>query len=272
MSTKWYEDHNRLWDYKSEKPKYINITKDKPIVWEDIKKQLPHVEVAYFAGGEPLLMDEHYECLQFLIDNNKTDVALAYNSNLSILKHKNYDLVALWGHFKKIDLGISLDEIENRGEYFRSGLNWENLNKNIETIMTSLPNVSIQINCTISMFNIGRIPQIHSYLFAKGIIDEFGFIFNTLQDPVRYRTQILPSNFKQKITKNLNLYLDLLKEKHPDKDWTHFESGLKNQLNFMNAEDYSYMMEEFKKVTLKLDQIRSESFTETFPEMSEFVN
>jgi MoaA/NifB/PqqE/SkfB family radical SAM enzyme len=271
LSTKWYEDYQKLWNFESKEPKLINATKDSPTLWEEIIDYLPQVEVAYFAGGEPLLMDEHYQTLEKLIEIGNTDITLQYNTNLSILKFKKYDLINIWKHFKEVELTVSLDDIETRGEYFRSGLDWEKLISNFKEVRKNFPHFYFQVNCTISLFNIHRIPEIHSALMDFGFIDSSGFNFNTLLDPPEYRTQVLTKRLKVQTTLKLKSYIDGLSKKYPNMDWSYFKGSLENQIHFMNSADLSQNIPDFKKMTLKLDQLRSENFSHVYPELSSLV-
>ena len=272
LSSSWYEDHQKLWDFKSEDKKLINLTDANPALWEEIEDSLEHIEIAYFAGGEPLMMEEHYQCLELLIAKGKTDVELHYNTNMSVLKFKKYDLLHLWKQFKKINLSISIDDIEARGEYFRSGLNWSKFVENVNKVQSELTNAVYEINCTLQIFNIHRIPQIHFYFYNKKIIDEYGFIFNTLQDPTEYRTQVLPKRFKESAEVKLKAYMGLLKQTHPDADWSEFFGTLISQINYMNSEDRTHLLENFQIQTERLDRIRSESFKDTYPELLEMLD
>jgi MoaA/NifB/PqqE/SkfB family radical SAM enzyme len=62
---------------------------------EELRPHLSQLEAIYFAGGEPLLMQEHYDILDFLIETKKTKTHLSYNSNLSILNYNNQNLLNL---------------------------------------------------------------------------------------------------------------------------------------------------------------------------------
>ncbi len=270
LSTKWYEDYQKLWDMKIDGPKLINAVKENKSTWEEIEAYLPHVEIAYFAGGEPLLMDEHYMCIERFIELGKTDVQLVYNTNLSILDFKKYKLIELWSQFKSINVGVSLDDIEERGEFFRSGLDWENFVSNFKKIKTNCPHIYFQVNVTISLFNIHRIPEIHRFLYESGFIDEFGLNLNTLLDPSEYRAQNLPKVDKLKIEKKLTLYISELKNKYPNKQWGALQSAVKNQIHFMKSQDEE-LGERFKSITLKLDNIRNESFEQTYPELKHLI-
>lgn len=271
LSTKWYEDHQKLWNLNSKTPKLINAAKDSPTLWAEVEQYLPHVEIAYFAGGEPLLMDEHYQCLDKFIELGKTDITLQYNTNLSILKFKNYDLIKLWKQFKNVDLNVSLDDIESRGEYFRSGFDWKKLIENFNIVKAECPHFYFQVNCTVSLFNIHRIPEIHSTLMKNLFIDERGFNFNTLLDPNEYRVQVLPKKMKNETTIKLKAYIASLLNNYPERDWSFFTSALENQIHFMNSADLSSKVGKFKELTTKLDLIRSEKFSETYPELAELV-
>ena len=226
------------------------------------------MKTAYFAGGEPLMMQEHYDCLDYLIEHNLVDVSLSYSTNLSVLRFKKYDLIDLWRKFKSVQLIVSLDEIGERGEYFRSGLEWTKFVENLSQIKEQLPHAKILINCTVSLFNINRLAEIHEYLFSNKFIDEKGFVLNTLVTPECYRMQVLPLNIKKKVRFKLLMYLKNLPRLFPEVDWGYLSIAISNQIKFMMKEDHSDLLKEFKDRTIKLDQIRGEDFQKVFPDLA----
>ncbi len=74
FSTKWYEDSETLGWKKL--PKTLSCVNNFEQWLEDHKDNLIDLKFAYFAGGEPMVQDEHYQFLQFLIDNGITNVEL----------------------------------------------------------------------------------------------------------------------------------------------------------------------------------------------------
>lgn len=271
LSTSWYEDHQKLWEFKSDEVKLVNDIQNYPSTKKELFEQLHNVKTAYFAGGEPLMMQEHYDCLEYFIENNLVDVSLSYSTNLSVLRFKNYDLLDLWKKFKSVQLIVSLDEVGERGEYFRSGLDWNKFIDNLNQIKTKLPHAKILVNCTVSLFNIYRLPEIHDFLFSRNFIDEKGFILNTLVTPECYRMQVLPKNIKKKISFKLLMYLKNLPRLFPDADWGYLSTAISNQIKFMMKEDKTELLKEFKNRTIKLDQIRGESFTDVFPDLASIL-
>ena len=92
--------YSSLWEAEDKK-QGINFTGDmmhdrNPTKFEEILEHVPYMEECYFAGGEPLVDDYHYYLLEALIEQGRTDVKLSYNTNLSKLKFKNYNVLELW--------------------------------------------------------------------------------------------------------------------------------------------------------------------------------
>src|ERR1051325_9408309 len=107
---------------------------DEEKFWESYERLLPHVGRMHFAGGEPLVMDEHYRVLDYLISIGKTDVTLSYNTNFSMLRYKKYNIVELWNKFKRVEVWASLDGMGEQGDYHRKGQRRHKIEENIRTV------------------------------------------------------------------------------------------------------------------------------------------
>ena len=71
-------------------------------IYTILDQQIDNVEEIYFAGGEPLIMDEHYYILEKLIAKGRRDVRLRYSTNLMKIKYKQWDNIELWRHFDSV--------------------------------------------------------------------------------------------------------------------------------------------------------------------------
>ena len=142
-SSAWFKDSEKISKFKNSSPQLEDYYTDSPDFWEYLDKIKDSVRYYYFAGGEPLLMDGHYKLLQWFIDNDKTDIELTYNTNLSTLNYKNHDVFELWKNFKNISLWPSVDGYKEHCEYGRTNFVWENFEKNLYT--KNLPNPDILI-------------------------------------------------------------------------------------------------------------------------------
>lgn len=235
-SSAWISDYKKLgWDIHYS-PKEINF--------DIISSQINNVEFISFAGGEPLLMDEHWRILDLLIDNNRM-VDLKYNTNLSVLSYKGKSVIDYWKKFKNIRVSPSIDEIGERAEIIRHGTIWNDIEKNINTII-SISNIVVQVHITVSVFNVFRLPYIIEYLRKLGVQN---FHLNMLSEPSYYHVSILPDINRHEIIQSLSIpfYLPVIHELKKPHD--------------------SNSMCQFLDITKKLDKIRNENTFEIIPEL-----
>ena len=70
----------------------INVDDGKGDVLNEIlDPSRAYFQLAYFAGGEPMITEEHYIIPQELIKKGKTNTTLRYNTNASTIRYKKYD-------------------------------------------------------------------------------------------------------------------------------------------------------------------------------------
>jgi radical SAM protein with 4Fe4S-binding SPASM domain len=119
-SSNWFEDAKAIGETAHETKVHRGV-KDFEGVMKQLEAILPDLEEIFFAGGEPLIMEEHYQLLQLFIKHGKTDVQLRYNTNFSRLSYKGEAVFDLWKHFSNVQVNASLDGEQERGEYQRKG-------------------------------------------------------------------------------------------------------------------------------------------------------
>jgi radical SAM protein with 4Fe4S-binding SPASM domain len=126
FSSSWYQDQVKLagpeWAKKNKTFNYAG--RSETDIWEQLVPHLDHVEQIYFAGGEPLMMEEHYNILDELERRGRFDVKLIYNTNFTQVKLKDRWVFDYWKKFKSVGVGASLDDMGSRAEYIRRGTNW----------------------------------------------------------------------------------------------------------------------------------------------------
>lgn len=269
LSSAWFEDHQTVYNYQSAENKVRSIAVNSSGFWEELKSIIPEADIIYFGGGEPLITKEHFEILSLLIDQKKFDVELRYNTNLSTLNYGQYNLSDLWSKFKKVDLSISIDDIGKRAEYYRHGTNWSVMEKNMEILKSRYPQINRDVNCTVNIFNVFYLPELIRYLFDSGFVEPARFHFNPLLDPDEYRIDVLPAELKEKVANKLTKFKIFIAGMGDE--YLKTEREIEKVIRFMMENDRSTTLPQFKQVTAKLDQIRGESFANTFPELSRFL-
>ena len=269
-SSRWYDDLVKLGHIPRDKNNKISITRiqfagrHEDDVWEQIQEHLPYVEHIYFAGGEPLIMEEHNRILRLLIDIDNTKVHLTYATNLTELKFKNESVLDLWKHFPKIGVTASLDDMEDRIALIRSGTDWAQVEQNIRDLKRECPHIDLMIGPTITAMNIWHICKFHRYMVDQNLIKPEDFNLNLLQAPLYYRVDILPMDVKLKLKQELEQHLDWLRPLDSlQRATVQFESVI----NLMMSADNSALLPEFWEVSDQLDSIRSENLVDVIPEL-----
>ena len=236
--------------------------------YEQLIEVLPITEHIYFAGGEPLLIDEHYKILQYLIDTNRAkDIELTYNTNFSKLKYKNISVLDLWQHFPRVMVGASLDGYGKQAEYIRKELVWADVESNRKLLKEKCPHVKFFVQVCVSVFNFSTLAETHRHYLESGFIaDEVDWNMNMLTDPDYYHVNITSEKYRKEIQQKYIAHVEWLKStgRNNETCLTRWNS----MINFLNGEQHHHNLEVFKRVTAGLDKFRHESFADTFPELT----
>jgi organic radical activating enzyme len=225
-------------------------------------KNIKHIEFIYFCGGEPLLLDYHYKLLQLLIDHDRTDVVIKYNSNCTQLNFKDQSIISFWKKFKSVNLGMSLDDCGPRGEYIRDGSNWNRIKENLLLIRKECPHVGLEWTPTIQIMNVLTIPDIHMELIKDNLIDAYGPIL--LTSPDYFSVEALPKEFKIRVEMVIDAHVKVISRLgRRFEEIRHFSDLIK----FMHGSNREDLLTKFREEILKKDKIRNQNFIEIFPEL-----
>jgi sulfatase maturation enzyme AslB (radical SAM superfamily) len=262
FSSNWWEDKAALYGSVGH-DKFLHVGKDKEDIWNQMQPHLPYIEQIYFAGGEPLIMEEHYRLLKWLVENNRTDVRLIYNTNFSELKFKKQNVLEWWKKFDSVSVGASLDAMGPRAEYMRKGTIWSDIEDNRKQMLEICPHVDFYVSATVSMFNVNHITDFHREWANRGLINAQDFNINILHGPNYYRCDILPQQFKDIAIKKIEDIIEWLKDKD---HLTRATNGYKGLINFLNSANNANLLKQFFEITDQLDTLRKEKFEDVFPE------
>jgi hypothetical protein len=266
FSSSWYQDQAKLagpeWRGNNVPLNYAGQTETD--MWEQLLPHIDYVEQIYFAGGEPLMMDEHYRILDELERRGRFDVRLIYNTNFTTTKLKDRSVFDYWRKFDSVAVGASLDAMGSRAEYIRKGTDWAVVEDNRRRMIETCPRVDFYISPTLSIMNAWHLPDFHRAWVDQGLIKAQDLNVNILQDPVHYRIDIAPIKYKQRLRVKFEEHLDWLKPlDHLNRATVGFESAI----NFMMATDNTHLLENFWKKTHRLDDIRRERWLDYVPEL-----
>jgi radical SAM protein with 4Fe4S-binding SPASM domain len=268
FSSQWYQDQAKLiggdWAKKNKVLNYAGRTETD--MWEQLLPHLDYVEQIYFAGGEPLLMEEHYNILEELVRRGRFDVRLIYNTNFTHTELKGRSVFEYWRQFQSVSIGASLDAMGARAEYIRKGTDWNTVERNRREMQRVCPQVDFYISPTLSIMNACHVPDFHRTWADMGLIRAQDLNVNILQDPEYYRIDIAPVAYKTKLVEKYKKHLEWLQGKDQLQRAT---VGFQSAIKFLTSTDNSQLIPTFRTKTKELDQIRNESILDVIPELKD---
>ena len=247
----------------------VNIAKENNY-WENLQKYLPDVEEVYWAGGEPLITNEHYKILDDWIATGKTDVRLRYTTNFSNMRYKSKSIYGYWEQFDDVQVSASLDANGTRAEFMRTGTDWQQTERNRIEMIERVPHVHFEITPTISLYNVWNFPDFHMDWVERGLVDIDKCRLNVLTGPDFMRIDHIPEDFKRELRAK---YIDYKKWAYErcngDKDKVREVLGhIDSVIQFMNIGSYdNQQLKKFFENNHRLDVHRKEDFWNVFPEL-----
>ncbi len=249
-SSKWFEDAKKL-NRALEDKSLIKAFADNSELEKQLGNYIESAQEFYFAGGEPLLMEEHQWVLNKLIEKKNFSCLLRYNTNLTSLYQFEKNLIDLWKPFKQIEILASIDGLGRKGEIIRSGINLEKFESNFRKLK-ELDQVNIKIAPTLSLLNADLLPNLHRTYVEKELIKINDVHFNILDQPYHYNIKSLPKDQKERIQTMFEEHTKWIESNKGDiSEW-------KAAIEYMNQDDWSNRYEKAKQETRKLDDLRGE--------------
>jgi len=221
------------------------------------------IKIIHLMGGEPLMIEEHYEMLKALDEKfDASKIIIWYNTNGTIIPTPEQE--ELLSRFKKIFWSVSIDDFGDKFNYQRSGANWADVKEKLPYFF-SKHNYESLIDATISIYNIATIHEFVKELASIGLEKYFSPHYVTT--PAGYsNVRTLHISVKEQIKQ-------ILLNNRSTID-NNFKMQVDNIINFMMfIDDWSESIDERRKNTIMfVDGKRNESFVKTFPEMARLLN
>jgi len=272
-SSAWVPDAKKLGYTDQEKVWTIDSVENKTNI-DFLEDQIDNVNRIYFAGGEPLLMPEHWQILDKLVEKKRFDVKLSYNTNVSTLTYGKKNVIDYWSQWQlgKLEVWPSIDEIGERAELIRSGTVWSKVEANLIEL-TKHDNIILRPGMTIGAWNVRRLPQIITYLKQLGVIKRHpiihqyinnnNFFINLLDHPKHYHVSILPDDYRKATIEELETFAadwNIKYNTNIDSVFTQIIHELKQPFDLVSAK-------KFIQVSNQVDHLRTENIFDTIPEM-----
>jgi MoaA/NifB/PqqE/SkfB family radical SAM enzyme len=226
--------------------------------WSELDQNLEAIRYLEFTGGEPFMIEEHFDFLRRLVDTGHArNIEIHYNTNGTIWPAQAEDV---WKHFKLVEIAFSIDDVQSRFEYQRSGAEWQLVCDNLERfkqLRSRCSNIQLQVCCTVNIFNVFYLPTVAEWIDQQG----FDFVYwNIMHDAEYFSIRSLPESAKITIADHLRSAL------LPARTQREFD----NVITFMRrgvSTDGSRMREEIARVDCR----RKQDLRQVAPELAEII-
>ena len=242
--------------------------------WTQIEANIPNIKHVYMAGGEPMMIERHYEFLQKCIDAGQSKkMIIEYNTNMSNLPNRVLDM---WTQFKQVRVGCSMDGMGETVEYQRWPLKWSQAYKNLQKLdeyAEKNSNILAWLACTVTAYNIWHIPRFMKWKLQSSGLTKINstkkrpiITHHVAHGPKRVNVRVLPEDMKQEIVDYYAKCIAEFKAEYPEDIAKNAENILNSITKYMLGADYSDKLPEFVKFTNYLDQARGHSILDIAPE------
>lgn len=273
-------------DWKLQYPKYKTIELKQDQGWdkqynytwysntsflESVKGQVKNLKELYFAGGEPLIIPEHYKILEFMVaSGDAKNCILRYNSNGLELPDRLFDL---WKHFKLVKFNFSIDAYKNKNDYIRYPSKWRDVVSNLHKLDQTGDNVIINMACAVQLLNVlyldelaewkisQRFKKINLVPFGGGLIG-----LHLVYLPSYLNIKVLPRSLKELAKNRIETFLNTYR----DTEFVNSPSGKQRWegiVKYMMSEDWSSKLPSTIEYLTVSDQTRNTDFRNTFRDL-----
>ena len=261
--------------------------KSNPTFWEEFWTQVPTLRQLYWAGGESLIMEEHYMVLEKIIEMGYAkDIELRYNSNGLEWKPHLFDL---WKEFRSVIFHFSVDSYSDKNHFIRYPSSWKRIVKQMHVLDDySYGNLRLTTATTITALNLFYLPEFISWKLEEDwkLLNKFpagaGMIdLHLAYWPPQLNCKVLPKWFKQDVTDKFEEFYPWLEENWKKcngvenenidfKKWRKLPYGIKRLeglISFMNSEDWSERLPETAEWCFTIAEKRNLDFIKIFPDL-----
>jgi sulfatase maturation enzyme AslB (radical SAM superfamily) len=246
--------------------------------WEQLEANIHNIEHVYFAGGEPMLIERHYDFLERCVEAGAAKhIIVEYNTNMSTLPTR---VTNLWKSFKQVRVGASVDGMEAVQEYQRSPAKWDKTLDNLRKIDALPSNIVSWLAFTVTAYNVNHMIDFMKWKLSES---EFKKVNSTNRRPIithhvahhpkHLNVRVLPEQYKKEVALRFEEFVQWVKDNNFNEHVIkQAESISKGVVSYMNSDNYyDTHWDEFVKYTKQLDTIRNENLIDVEPKFKDYI-
>jgi MoaA/NifB/PqqE/SkfB family radical SAM enzyme len=219
-----------------------------PRLLDFIKNNGKDLKDVYVFGGEPfIIIEEHLTFLQALIDAGASkNITLRYSTNGTNTNLRRFN--DLWSHFKKIEIQVSCDGMEEVYDYIRWPSKWTKIKENLKYFaeLKRSGTIYISVACTMQNLTLEQADK-----FEKFMREEYnlGVFYIPVEYPHEFSLKTVPIEVLQKVNDDTSIerikniiqeYIDNYNESESVAAYNDMLKVVKWQDNYRNQNLYDF--------------------------------
>lgn len=307
ISSKWMEEALEYGPYPTSKSfnglDYLRQTNRMPIpkddpnpyvaaFWDWWPKLYPKLRVFRITGGEPLLSDNTWRMLEYIVQNPRPDLKLAINSNFCILEKHIDRLIEierqLQGKVKSFEIFTSCEAVGAQAEYTRFGMRYPQFIANVKRYLSQAgPNSRVNFMTTFNVLSVTTFKEFLDQVFQLRIEFNTSDGFNRVPLTVSYlrwpdflSVSLLPESIRIQYA---NEYFDFVQNRvlkvgpHPvARFYLEEYEQVRRLCDFLRqkapaTKELAKLRGDFYRYVTEYDRRRGTDFRATFPELKDFL-
>jgi len=268
-SSKWANDELKLNDSPQHKSNIIAMNRagqwprEAENFWQDIKSLANDIDSLEITGGEPFLIEEHFEFLRYCVETgNANRIDIHYNTNGT--QFPKDAIENIWPHFKRVEVAFSIDGLGTEFEYQREGARWDQVTENIRKFHEVRNNanwLTTQLCTTINTLNIMDVVDILEWAEGAG----FDFIWvNILHTARHFCVKTMHPDAKNKVKQQLEQQRARLKTQDAIRQ-------LNSLIEFMMLPDEDLTKELVYNLE-RVDRVRDQNWRLALPKLARLID
>ena len=246
--------------------------------WEQLEANIHNIEHVYFAGGEPMLIERHYDFLERCVEKDAAKhIIVEYNTNMSTLPTR---VTKLWENFKQVRIGASIDGMGAMQEYQRHPAKWGKTLDNLRKVDALPDNIFGWFAFTVTAYNVNHMIDFMKWKLTESKLRKINFTnkrpiitHHVAHHPKHLNVRVLPEQYKKEVAQRFEEFVQWVKDnKFNEHVIKQAEAISKGVTSYMNSDNYyDTHWSEFVKYTKQLDVIRNENLIDVEPKFKDYI-
>lgn len=235
--------------------------------WQWLDLNYRNIQRLNVLGGEPFLMPETFQLLEFFDTHPNPNLELNFVTNLNVPERIIDSAIVTWERLvnekklKRIDIVASLDTWGTAAEYIRNGLDLELWEKNFLKMLAS-PAVYLGINAAVTNLSIQDMPSLIKKWLEWNRTRPVGLYSTRVFKPAFLSPEVLPYRINQIA---INEVLSLMPEETWLDKWCKERLAGAVEVMENSPEGNTELMKDLRVYLDELDHRRSTDWRKTFP-------